>query len=391
MVNRNPHYKNKTHNNYGTLDQKHNETVSKFGNEMSELPKKKLKLSQLKYELSTLKNLNKCTQTNMRKKTYIMDQIDFLEKEIKYIENREGELEYIDRTLPILIDYYDRNNTDDNESYDYSDPRYSVGIMAYFNNKSRNEKPNAVSNNRKSKATLHNDYLDITDVNYRNNNNKPKDDNCSIPGCTGKIILSYTDSHYVCNKCGIIDDVLMTTDKPNYKEPSQESGTYAYKRINHLTEILSQLQAKESTDIPHTVYDTIHRELRKRNIDRNDLDIFSLRKILKKLKYRKYYEHVPHILYVINQKKPPNFSRKTEMIIKQMFRDIQEPFAIYCPKNRKNFLNYSYILHKFCELLGLDEHIEYFPLLKNNAKLLQHEKIWKKICEHMRWKYYKSI
>ncbi len=74
-----------------------------------------------------------------------------------------------------------------------------------------------------------------------------------------------------------------------------------------------------------------------------------------------------------------------------MFKDIQKPFSIYCPKNRKNFLNYSYVLHKFCELLGLDNYINYFPLLKNNNKLLQHDKIWKNICSYMKWEFYKSI
>ncbi|AGF85364.1 late transcription factor VLTF3-like protein [Moumouvirus goulette] len=79
------------------------------------------------------------------------------------------------------------------------------------------------------------------------------------------------------------------------------------------------------------------------------------------------------------------------MKIKKMFKQIQKPFAVYCPKDRKNFLNYSYVLHKFCELLDLDEYINYFPLLKNNAKLLQHDKIWKNICEYMRWEFIKSI
>jgi len=212
-----------------------------------------------------------------------------------------------------------------------------------------------------------------------------------MPDCDGEIIFSQNDGCLVCKKCGIAETILVVTEKPNYKEPNQDSGTYAYKRINHLTEILSQLQAKESTDIPPKVFENILRELKKRKINKDDLDIFKLRRILKILDYRKYYEHVPHILQIINGKEPPNFSRRDEMKIKKMFKDIQKPFTVYCPKNRKNFLNYSYVLHKFCELLDLDEYINYFPLLKNNGKLLQHDKIWKNICAYMKWKYYKSI
>lgn len=231
--------------------------------------------------------------------------------------------------------------------------------------------------------------MNATDANYKKTIKKTAQ--CPTPGCDGERILSQNDGCLVCEKCGISETVLIAQDKPNYKEPTQDSGTYAYKRINHLTEILSQLQAKESTDIPPKVFESIRRELKKRKINKDDLDIFRLRRILKKLNYRKYYEHVPHILQIINGKEPPNFSRRDEMRIKKMFRDIQKPFTIFCPKNRKNFLNYSYVLHKFCELLDLDEYINYFPLLKNNTKLLQHDRIWKNICKHMKWEFWKSI
>ena len=73
-----------------------------------------------------------------------------------------------------------------------------------------------------------------------------------------------------------------------------------------------------------------------------------------------------------------------------MFQEIQKPFELYCPPTRKNFMNYSYVLHKICELLELDDLLDYFPVLKNTTKLLQHDKIWKKICDHFGWKYYKS-
>ena len=73
-----------------------------------------------------------------------------------------------------------------------------------------------------------------------------------------------------------------------------------------------------------------------------------------------------------------------------MFREIQEPFALHRPKGRKNFLSYSYILHKFCELLELDEFLPCFPLLKSHEKLLQQDKVWKKICDHVNWEFYPS-
>ena len=391
-------------NTAGTLDRKHGDTLTKFNSDLKSIPEKKAELATLERELSEINAIepHKLSQEFLRRKFQISDKIDAIRMDITNITRREDELEYIDKTLPILLEYYDIKNTEPIDEYCHDQGDEPKGILSFFatvnketdnNNTLKNNpdsSPKKSKKKAKTRAMLHSEYLNIVDINYRNHT-KINDTKCADENCDGTIILSYGDSHYVCDTCGLTTSVLLTADKPNYKEPVQDSGTYAYKRINHLTEILSQLQAKESTDIPAIVYDTINKEIRKRNIDRDGLDIFSLRKLLKKIKFDKYYEHVPHILCVINQKKPPNFSRKDEMKIKQMFRDIQEPFALYCPKTRKNFLKYSYVLHKFCELLMMDEYIPYFPLLKNNAKLIQHDKIWEKICNHMRWKYYKSI
>jgi hypothetical protein len=158
-----------------------------------------------------------------------------------------------------------------------------------------------------------------------------------------------------------------------------------------LNELLSQIQAKESTEIPLEVYDNIIKEIRKRKIKKDEIDIFKMRRILKKLELYKYYEHVSHIIFKINGRKPPVFSREVEDKVRQMFRDIQKPFEMFCPSYRKNFLSYSYVLHKFFELLELDEYLVYFPLLKNTKKLKQQDRIWEKICFYMKWQYIPSI
>lgn len=391
----------------GTLDQRHTEKIEEFDKQIKSIPQKRLKLERLMSELSILKKTdpNKYDNGDIRRKAYLMDTINKTKTEIVQIENRTESLDYIVNTLPILVDYYDNSDTVedgiDEEYIDASSVRDGKkNILSYFyreidksniNNKQDVSKQQKISTGNKiSKAILYDNYLGKIDYKHRKTTT-PVDNICKVDNCGGEKILVQNDGYLVCNKCGISDVVFVTTDKPNYKEQTQDTGTYAYKRINHLTEILSQLQAKESTDIPQKVYDSIFKELKKRKINKNELEMFKLRRILKKLELRKYYEHVPHILQIINGREPPNFSRNDEIKIKKMFKDIQKPFAIYCPKDRKNFLNYSYVLHKFCELLGLDEFIGYFPLLKNNSKLRQHDKIWKSICGYMRWKFYKSI
>ena len=116
-----------------------------------------------------------------------------------------------------------------------------------------------------------------------------------------------------------------------------------------------------------------------------------VREILKKLKLNKYYEHVPHIINRLNGLPAPIMTRQMEEKLRIMFKEIQTPFIKHCPKDRKNFLSYSYVLHKFVQLLELDEFLVCFPLLKSREKLHQQDLIWQKICQDLKWEFIKSL
>ncbi len=155
---------------------------------------------------------------------------------------------------------------------------------------------------------------------------------------------------------------------------------------------MAQFQAKESTEIPQEVYEKILAEIRKERIsDLEKLTTKKIRQYLKKIKMNKYYDHAAHILYQINGVQPPSMSKELEEKLRLMFKEIQGPFMEVCPNDRKNLLNYSYVLHKFFELLELDEFKKHFVLLKNREKLYQTEMVWKKICEKLGWKFIRSI
>lgn len=212
------------------------------------------------------------------------------------------------------------------------------------------------------------------------------------PACEIEMIFSANEAVFTCAKCGYQDFVLIDSDKPSYKDPPREVSYYAYKRINHFNEWLAQFQAKESTEIPQDVYDAILVELKKERImDFRTLKACKVKEILKKLKFNKYYEHIPHIINRLNGQTAPVMSREVEERLRFMFKEIQPSFQNHCPKGRSNFLSYSYVLYKFCELLELDEYLPCFPLLKNRDKLYVQDKIWEKICQDLRWQFIRSI
>jgi hypothetical protein len=210
--------------------------------------------------------------------------------------------------------------------------------------------------------------------------------------CGIEMIFSANEAVFTCTQCGFQEFVLVDSDKPSYKDPPREVSYYAYKRINHFNEWLAQFQAKESTEIPQEVYEAICAELKKERIlDYRTLSRQKVREILKKLKFNKYYEHVPHIINRLNGCSAPVMSREIEEKLRYMFKEIQPSFQKNCPKDRSNFLSYSYVLYKFCELLELDEYLSSFPLLKNRDKLYVQDKIWEKICEDLAWQFIRSV
>jgi uncharacterized Zn finger protein (UPF0148 family) len=196
----------------------------------------------------------------------------------------------------------------------------------------------------------------------------------------------------VCPKCGSEEYSLVVSDSPSFRDPPKERNNYAYKKMNHLNEILNQFQAKESTKIPDEVMNEVICEIKKRRIDNiASLTEQDIRDILKKLERNRYYEHATHILSRLNGNPPPTITAEIEEKIRAMFQEIQAPFLLYCPDDRRNFLSYAYIIYKFLELLELDEYKVHFTLLKSRDRLISHDQIWKKICEYLSWEFIQSV
>jgi hypothetical protein len=243
------------------------------------------------------------------------------------------------------------------------------------------------------KSVLHDKYMHEIQKYY---NPDLKRVNLSLcPECGIERTVHITEGILVCQQCSYMDKIIVDSERPSFKEPPPEISYFAYKRINHFNEWLNQFQAKESSEIPQEVFDQIILELRKeKNLNLRNLKKCRIREILSKLKLNRYYEHVSHIIYKINGIPPPSIPNDLEEILRNMFRTIQGPFMKVCPeiaKKRKNFLSYSYVLHKFLELLGYDILKKQFPLLKSREKLHRQDKIWQGICKDLGWQFIRSI
>ena len=298
---------------------------------------------------------------------------------ISSIDSSKKDEYYLDNGL-LLSKYYSKSIKTQNKNED-------KGILNYFN---KGEESKSSNEQDTESYDIINDYMSRVDDSHNMGIINYTLDKCKM--CNENMKYSVINSEVICHKCGYTENIIINSEKVSYKDPPREANYFAYKRMNHFNEWLAQFQAKETTEIPEEIYHNLYSEISKNmNIDIQKITHKQVREILKKLEYNKYYEHIPHIINVLNGKKAPKLNNIEESQLRNLFKEIQIPFTNNCPEDRKNFLSYSYVLHKFCELLEYDYLLQYFPLLKSREKLLQQDKIWKLICKDLNWQYIPSI
>ena len=197
----------------------------------------------------------------------------------------------------------------------------------------------------------------------------------------------------VCMKCG--HALPFHKDTGDAGETLQYTMQFEYDRVNHFRECLNQIiKAVENVpSIDRKVFRFIKRQIIKERITNRAM--ITRRRIKDWLKrdksMNKYSERVFSILYAVCKIRPPKISKALEQKFYEMFHDIQKPFSKHVPAGRTHFFNYSFILRKFCELLGQDQLVPVFDILKGVDRVHFQDEIWKRCCAEKGWKFIPSI
>ena len=326
----------------------------------------KFKLNDLMSNLAKLQNdINLISIKSLSDSELILyhsklNKIDEIKKQINDIENKKDSMEFYIKNGNILSKYY--NSFDSNE--------YAV-----------------------NRTDLLSEYLSNNDHHYVKHKEYTKyDEYCYNCGEYRETITS--ESILICPNCGEEINNIIESDGSTDKDQQQEVIHFEYKRLNHFKDHLARIQAKETTQIPEIVYDIIKVEFNKaRMTNLSDLNEHLIKKFLKNyihLGFNKYYENVYKILYKLTGIPPVIFPIAVEEQLCNMFMKIEEPFENNRPKHRLNLISYPYVLYKLCQLLGYNDYLKYFTLLKSTDKLFEQDKTWKKICISNGWKFYAS-
>ena len=364
-----------------TLDIKHKEFLNEFSKDENTILDNKIEIAELNKKL-----LENEDELNIEDKLEINDRIIELKESIKERKNKKKD--YLLDNSKYIFEYFENKKNISTGVKSQTITNKSKAVSNFF--KIKDEIDSEVNlmqkdNNNivlKYLSNVSDDFLDINNFVYQS-------DICQV--ChKGELIPLEEDGIMICNICSRSIPYLIENEKPSYKEPPKEVCFYAYKRINHFKEILAQFQGKETTQIPEDVIENIKLQIKKERISIDQITNTKTKEILKKLGYNKYYEHIPFIKDKLGIK-PPIMTQELEETLCNLFVELQAPYSKFCPDDRVNFLNYYYTAYKLCELLGEDQYLEHFPMLKDPEKRMEQDVIWKKICAELNWEFIPTI
>jgi hypothetical protein len=366
-----------------TIDKKHSEKLEYFHQiEQETIPKLKKDIEVLKEHLEKSAANKKHTTENHFEKE---DEIKDLKNRIKLLK-QEKKRYFLDNSLYIFNYFEEKKQISSGE-------KQNVNVLnSFFKVKTDTEDLNMEKIN-KIKQNV-NKYWKNVDNEITN----IKDFVVSTDICQscnrGELIPQDEEGILICNnsQCGKFITYIVDSSKPSNKEPPNEVSYTAYIRLNHFKEILSQFQAKETTQIPETVIEDIRNRIKKERIKdyAQEINYDKMREILRKLGYNKYFEHIQYINSIFGIR-PPIMSDELHETLCVLFIEIQKPWAVHCPANRTNFFNYTYTLYQLCVLLDQTQYLPYIPMMKDREKQLEQDMIWKKVCADLDWCYYATV
>jgi hypothetical protein len=73
--------------------------------------------------------------------------------------------------------------------------------------------------------------------------------------------------------------------------------------------------------------------------------------------------------------------------IRQLFLYVEVAFNRNRPENRKSMIHYNFVFVRILQFLDKPDYFKYFPLLKSKAKVRALDMTWKKMTDHLGWKY----
>ena len=339
-----------------TLDGKHSEKISDFSKDESRIQELSLELRVLK-EKHSRSTGSALSGQRLDHQLERVDRMNAIKSEIRCLKQSKSDY-FLDNSKYVFGYFENKKQISDGSNQMVPNTR----LDSFF--KVNTDAERTIRNMESSNHNIIQRYLSNIDTAFLDVDKYVYASDVCKSCYKGELSPIEDEGVMICNLCGNSIKYLVENDKPSYKEPPKEVCFYAYKKINHFKEILSQFQGKETTQIPAEEIENLKSQITKERIDLSDLTYYKCKDLLKKLGYNKYYEHINFIKNKLGIQ-PVLISQELEKTLCNFFMEIQYPYAKHCPDYRVNFLHYYYVVYKLFELLDQTAYLEHIPMLKN--------------------------
>ena len=199
--------------------------------------------------------------------------------------------------------------------------------------------------------------------------------------------IDYEKSTLVCTKCGVFE--YYPVHVQSYNHTMRYSRKCIYKRYDNFKVILNRLFYDGLQLVPDDIMETIRDEIHDgTNILYNytiPLTIPILECILKRNGLTRYKDSIYFIYFKLSGVPFPYITITEKDMMLNMFNVVSKIYDKYKPKDRKSFLNYSFVLKQILIVLGKNDYAKYIPPLKTNSKQKELEIIWELITKDPEW------
>ena len=195
--------------------------------------------------------------------------------------------------------------------------------------------------------------------------------------------IDYEKSILICTRCGLCEYYPVHVQSYNHTMRYSRRKC-VYKRCDNFKTILDRFLG--SGVVPGDVMETISNEIYdETNNYTIPLTIPIFECILKRNKMMKYKNSIYFIYFKLSGVPLPYITITEKDMMLKVFDVVSNIYDKYKPKDRKSFLNYSFVLKQILIVLGKDNYAKYIPQLKTKSIQKELERIWELITKDPEW------
>jgi hypothetical protein len=198
------------------------------------------------------------------------------------------------------------------------------------------------------------------------------------------------DFLFVCPLCGFAMKHFASVASYQENARINIAQRYVYDKRAHFGDSIKKFQANQNTTISEKVYSDLWDKINIHELPIDKLTKDHLYEFLKLTGHSDHYEDVTLIFCELTGKTAPNISHLEQQLY-TLFDQIDPVYEQVKPPERVNFLNGQFVLFKLLQKLKYPCREEDFYILKTRDKMLEHDQIWKKICEELNWQFISTV